>query len=69
MHPLHSFHQQLQAAHLQDVAGDLGAVHALFASLDLQSRQLLVGDVFKSLREQVHAVFQVVAAQTLAEIV
>ena len=66
---LHRFHQQLQAAHLQHVAGDLGAVHALLAALDRQSRQLLIGDVLKNLAEQVHAVFQVVAAQSLAEVV
>jgi hypothetical protein len=69
VHSLQSFHQQLQTAHVQDVAGDLSAVHALLSGLDLQSGQLLVGDVLEDLRQKVHTMFQVIAAQTLAEVI
>jgi len=69
VHALQRLHQQLQAAHLHNIAGDLGAVHPLFASLDLQSRHLLIGDVLESFRQEVHAVLQVIAAQAHPEIV
>jgi hypothetical protein len=48
--------QQLQAAHIHDVADNLGVVPTLHAGLDLQGFQLLIGDVLESLVEQVDAV-------------
>jgi hypothetical protein len=50
-------------------AGNLGAVHALLAGLDLQSRHLLVGDMLEGSCEQVHPMRQVVVAQTLSEVI
>ena len=66
---LQSRRHHMVATHLHNIAGDLGAVHSLFAGLDLQSRHLLIGDVLESFRQEVHAVLQVIAAQALPEIV
>ena len=49
MHPLQHFHQQLQPPYLANVAPHLAAIHALQASLQLESHNLLVGHLFECL--------------------
>ena len=59
--PLEGFHQQLQSAHVHDVACNLSGIHALHARLDLVSHHLLVGDALESFYQQISAMLQVVA--------
>ena len=69
VHELQRSYQQLQAAHLQDVTGNLDAVNARLSGLDFQCDQLMIGEGLKSFHEQVHPIFQVVAVQRLAKVV
>ena len=53
--PMQDFHQQLQAAHVANVAGDEGRIHPLLMGLQLIGGQLLVGHLYKDALKQILA--------------
>ena len=71
-HPLKTlqdFHQQLHPPHLADVAGNLKAVHTLFAGLHLVGGHLHIGHLLEGLVQQVLSALLHVAAEPLTEVV
>jgi hypothetical protein len=67
--PLQDGHQQLHPSHLADVGSQQGAIHSLLAGLEGEGPQLFIGDLLKSLLQQVLACLLHMAGQPLAEVV
>ena len=69
INPLCDFDQELQAAEVPHIAGQLRAVHALLLSLQLEGLDLFVGDLGEGLLEQVLAGGLLMVAHPAAKVV
>lgn len=65
----HGLDQQLQPTHIQHVRGNLRRIHALLTGMDLESRDLLIGDGHKRHLQQIDAVGLVVLTHPSPEVV